>query len=46
MLFGVAPADPLVFTLVVIVTLVASLAASVVPARRATRVSPVTSLRT
>jgi putative ABC transport system permease protein len=46
MLFGIAPTDPLVLGLVVGVTLLASVAASVWPARRATRVSPVTSLRT
>jgi hypothetical protein len=46
MLFGIAPTDPLVLGLVVVVTLLASVAASVWPARRATRVSPVNSLRT
>jgi predicted permease len=44
-LFGVTPADPGVLGTVAAVTVAASLAASLVPARRATRISPVNSLR-
>ena len=43
--FGVSPADPLTFTLVAVFFLVLSLAAGVVPARRAARVDPVIALR-
>jgi len=45
MLFGTVPADPAVLALVVLITMIAAVAASVLPARRATRVSPVGSLR-
>jgi ABC-type antimicrobial peptide transport system permease subunit len=45
LLFGTAPTDPGVLALVALVTIVASAAASLWPARRATRVSPVSSLR-
>jgi ABC-type antimicrobial peptide transport system permease subunit len=45
MLFGTAPTDPTVLAIVAAVTFIASVAATVIPARRATRVSPVTSLR-
>jgi ABC-type antimicrobial peptide transport system permease subunit len=45
LLFNTAPTDPFVLTSVTAVTLVASIAASLLPARRATKVSPVRSLR-
>jgi predicted permease len=45
LLFGVTPKDPAVLGTVAAVTIVASLAASLLPATRATRVSPVESLR-
>ena len=44
-LFLVGPGDPLVLGVVAAVTVLASLTASLLPARRATRVSPVESLR-
>ena len=44
-LFNVTPADPAVLGTVASVTILAALAASLLPARRATRVSPVESLR-
>jgi predicted permease len=45
-LFGVQPADPVTLAGVIIVLAAATLAAAYVPARRATRVDPVTALRT
>jgi putative ABC transport system permease protein len=45
LLFGVSPADPLVFTAVPLVLIGITFAACYVPARRATRVSPVAALR-
>ncbi|MGH9524564.1 MAG: ABC transporter permease [Terriglobales bacterium] len=45
MLFGVAPADPLTIVAAEAVVLAVSLFAMLVPARRATRVDPVESLR-
>jgi predicted permease len=45
MLFDTAPSDPIVLASVAAMTLVASVVASLLPARRATRVSPVSSLR-
>jgi hypothetical protein len=45
MLYGVKPADPLTFAAVAVVLFVAALAASWVPGRRATRVSPLDALR-
>ena len=45
LLFAISPTDPQVLTAVAIVTIVASVAASYVPARRATHIEPVNSLR-
>jgi ABC-type antimicrobial peptide transport system permease subunit len=44
-LFGVTPRDPLVFAAVALVLLVAYLAASALPARRASRTDPAVVLR-
>jgi ABC-type antimicrobial peptide transport system permease subunit len=45
-LFGVSPFDPLTFGAVVLALAVSGLVAGYLPARRATRVDPLTSLRT
>jgi predicted permease len=44
-LFGVSPRDPVTYGLVFTMVAVVSLAATLVPARRATRVDPMTALR-
>lgn len=45
MLFDVKPLDPVVFTLAPIVLALAAFCATLIPARRATRVNPLTALR-
>ena len=44
-LFGVSPRDPLIYASVIALVALISLAASFVPARRATRVDPMIALR-
>jgi ABC-type antimicrobial peptide transport system permease subunit len=45
LLFGTSARSPVVFAVVTAVLLIAALAASFIPARRATRVDPVLALR-
>jgi ABC-type antimicrobial peptide transport system permease subunit len=44
-LFGVSPRDPIIYGAVIALVALVSLAASFVPARRATRVDPMIALR-
>jgi predicted permease len=44
-LYGVSPADPLAYLVSIAILLLASLTAAAIPARRASRVSPMTALR-
>jgi ABC-type antimicrobial peptide transport system permease subunit len=45
LLFGVAPTDPLTFASVSVILLGIGMLASWLPARRATRIDPITALR-
>jgi ABC-type lipoprotein release transport system permease subunit len=46
LLYGVSPLDPMVFTGVSLILAAAGFVASLIPARRATRVDPIVALRT
>jgi ABC-type lipoprotein release transport system permease subunit len=45
LLYGVSPSDPVVLTLVVLVLLAVAIAASAIPAWRASRADPMDALR-
>jgi len=45
LLFGVEPGDPVILTLIVVLLAIVGLTASLIPARRATQIDPVSALR-
>jgi len=45
LLFGVSPSDPVMFAIIVLILVGTGTLASLIPARRATRIDPVTALR-
>jgi ABC-type antimicrobial peptide transport system permease subunit len=46
LLFGVTPGDPATYAMTAVTVLAVSVAASAIPARRATRIDPISALRT
>ena len=45
LLFGISPFDPIIFGVVVLILVGASLVSTLLPARRATRINPIDALR-